>query len=86
MHLVWTSEAIRKLEDIRDYLAVEQQAPKILDHPLSGRQGVPDYDDPGVREVLVNPYRMIYYVQEDVVHILKLKLLGLCRGFHTTWT
>lgn len=86
MRLVWTSEAIRKLEDIRHYLEIEQQAPvaainmirrlvdrapKILDNPLSGRR-VPDYNDPKVRELLVNPYRMIYYVTDNDVYILSV--------------
>ena len=86
MRLVWTSEAIRKLEDIHYYLEVKQQAPiaaanvitrlvnrapKISDAPLSGRR-VPDYDDDKVREVLVNPYRIIYFVKANDVSILSV--------------
>lgn len=84
MRLVWTEEAIRKLEDIRDYLAIDQKAPEaafetvkklvnrapvILDQPRAGRQ-VPDYQDPLVREILINPYRMIYCLKDDQVFIL----------------
>ncbi len=86
MRLIWTSEAIRKLEDIRYYLEVEQQEPvaainmmsrlvnraaTILDAPLSGRR-VPDYNDANVREVLVNSYRIIYYVTDNEIAILSV--------------
>ena len=84
MRLVWTEEAIRKLEDIRDYLAIDQKAPEaafntvnkiinrapdILDQPRVGRQ-VPEYQDPDVRELLIDPYRLIYLLQEDDIFIL----------------
>ncbi|MEO0442601.1 MAG: type II toxin-antitoxin system RelE/ParE family toxin [Pseudomonadota bacterium] len=66
MEVIWTQEALERLEDIRYYLAVKQhapvvardmidkllaRAPQIQDMPLSGRQ-VPDYHDPNVREQL----------------------------------
>jgi addiction module RelE/StbE family toxin len=84
MRLVWSAEAIRKLEDIRDYLSIEQKAPEaafnvvsnlvgrapdILEHPKAGRQ-VPEYQHPSVREILINPYRMIYSLQDDQILIL----------------
>ena len=60
-NLVWTEEAIRKLEDIR--------APDILDQPRAGRQ-VPEYQDPDLRELLIDPYRMIYQLEGEQVSIL----------------
>ena len=84
MRLVWTEEAIRKLEDSRDYLAIDQKAPEaafdtvsrivnrapdILDQPRAGRQ-VPEYQDPDLRELLIDPYRMIYQLEGEQVSIL----------------
>lgn len=36
------------------------------------RYPVPDYDDDKVREVLVNPYRIIYFVKANDVSILSV--------------
>jgi len=86
MSVVWTQEALERLEDIQYYLAVKQQAPiaaremierllartpQIEDMPLSGRQ-VTDYEDPNVREQLENPYRIIYQITDDTVYILSV--------------
>ena len=79
-------EAIQKLEDIQYYLEVTQKAPeaalamvrriilrvpKILNTPLSVHTVV-DYDDNQVRQVHENPYRIIYYVTEEVIYILSI--------------
>lgn len=86
MRLVWTQEAITKLENIHHYLAEKEKAPEvaravvarliarapgILDMPLAGKQ-VPDYNDANVREIQENPYRIIYYLGEDTIYILSV--------------
>ena len=69
MELIWTQEALERLEDIQYYLTVGQKAPvvakemlhrlqsrtlQIQSMPLSGKQ-VPNYEDPTVREKLESP-------------------------------
>jgi len=86
MEVIWTQEALERLEDIQYYLAVEQKAsqaagsmiskiisrtPQISEMHFSGR-AVPDYEDPKVREQLENPYRIIYLISSDSIYILSV--------------
>jgi len=86
MKVVWTEEALERLEDIQYYLAINQKAPaaadevmgrlfsripQIQDMPLSGRQ-VSDYDNLNVRELLENPYRIIYFIDNQTIYILSV--------------
>lgn len=86
MNVIWTQEALERLEDIQYYLAIEEKAPvaakqmigrliaripQISDMPLSGRI-VPDYSDPKVREQLETPYRMIYLITDSAIYVLSV--------------
>lgn len=86
MDVIWTQEALDRLDDIEYYLAVEQQvpqaakhllsrifdrAPQIAEMPLSGRM-LPNSDDPNVREQLENPYRIIYLIEPEIIYILSV--------------
>lgn len=86
MEVVWTQEALERIEDIKHYLAIEQQAPQaandqldrllsrllqIQDMPLSGRE-VSDYQDQHIREQLENPYRIIYMIKEQKIYLLSI--------------
>ncbi|MBL4828263.1 MAG: type II toxin-antitoxin system RelE/ParE family toxin [Spongiibacteraceae bacterium] len=86
MDVIWTPEAIDRLEDIHYYLKIKQKAPiaaqemvrrlvsrvpQISDMPLSGRQ-VADYDNPSVREVIESSYRIIYQVADNAIYILSI--------------
>jgi len=77
--LWWSLQALRDLEAIREYIAVD--SPRYADlvveriiaaverlraFPESGRV-VPERSDPQIREVVVRPYRVVYrYRQEEV--------------------
>lgn len=66
MEVIWTQEALERLEDIQYYLAVQEKAPQaaqdtlerifaresqIKEMPLSGRV-VPDYNISNIRELI----------------------------------
>jgi len=82
--IIWTHEALERLEDIQYYLAVQQKAPQaahemidrligrvpqIQEMPLSGRE-VPNYGILNIREQLEPPYRIIYMITEDSVYVM----------------
>jgi len=86
MRIVWTQEALERLEDIQYYLAVKQSAPQaaqdmidkligklpqIEDMPFSGKE-LADHSHPNIRELLENPYRIIYYVDGDVIYLISI--------------
>jgi len=80
--VVWTETAWSDLEQIvihiaRDspnYAAAFAREATTASRSLSqfsnrGRK-VPEFDDPGVREIFVRSYRLIYTVREDALYIL----------------
>jgi len=86
VEVIWTQEALERLEDIQYYLAVQERAPqaalasveKILareaqigELPLSGRM-VADYKLHNLREVLEGSYRIIYSIQSDRILIISV--------------
>lgn len=77
MRVVWTDRAKLRLQDIRRHIA--QDAPRAADKlllrmidrsqqlaelPWSGR-AVPEFRRDDIRELLVQPYRIIYFLQLD---------------------
>jgi toxin ParE1/3/4 len=86
MEVIWTQEALERLEDIYHYLAVQEHAPqaardvlnRILERdtqiqqmPQSGRV-VPDFNSPNLRELLEGSYRIIYLIQSDRILIISV--------------
>jgi toxin ParE1/3/4 len=84
MILEWTGRAIKEVSAARDYLAATSPidaltiTTRILDradefpaNPYTGPE-VPEYGDPNVREIFVDPYRVVYELVGDVVRILAL--------------
>ncbi|WP_419812523.1 type II toxin-antitoxin system RelE/ParE family toxin [Bacterioplanoides sp.] len=86
MEIIWTQEALERLEDIQYYLAVQERSPQaakqtldrifvreaqIREMPFSGRV-VPDYDAANLRELLEGSYRIIYMIQDDRILILSV--------------
>jgi addiction module RelE/StbE family toxin len=80
--VVWTQEAIARLEDIEAYIARDSpaaakktvakllaRARQLQTAARSGRE-VPDYRHEDIRELLERPYRIIYHVAADRVTIL----------------
>ena len=42
---------------------------QIAAHPLSGRK-VPEYDSEAIRELIEQPYRVIYRIKQDQIDVL----------------
>ena len=80
--IIWSPRSLRDVEAIRDYIA--QDSPRVADlvvariirtverlktFPESGRK-VPERNDPGIREVIEPPYRVVYRLREGDVEIV----------------
>jgi addiction module RelE/StbE family toxin len=79
--LLWSPQALRDLESIRDYIAADSPqyaalvverivvgVERLRDFPESGRI-VPERNDREIREVIVRPYRIVYRLRPGVVEI-----------------
>jgi len=81
----WSPVAIRELQSIHEYIAVDSQlyADRMIDriiervemlesHVLIGRI-VPEFDKPYIRELIEGSYRIVYMVEDEnnvsIVHI-----------------
>ena len=80
--IIWTAEALNTLEEIAEYIAVssETAASKLVvrvfektdrleQFPKSGRL-VEELREMAYREVIVNPCRVIYKIDNETVYIL----------------
>lgn len=78
----WTQSAWNDLEEAADYIAKDspyyaaafvleaRDASRILkSQPQIGRV-VPELNNPGIRELLIRSYRLIYQIKEDTVYII----------------
>jgi addiction module RelE/StbE family toxin len=79
--VVWSPEAERDLQSIRDYIAHDSQryaelvvrriiagVERLSIFPESGRV-VPELDTPTIREVIVDIFRVVYRYRGDLVEI-----------------
>ncbi|MDM8536108.1 type II toxin-antitoxin system RelE/ParE family toxin [Desulfobacterales bacterium HSG17] len=48
---------------------ITRRSEQIADHPYSGRK-VPEYDVEYIRELIENPYRIIYRIKREQIHVL----------------
>ncbi len=83
--ILWTGPALIDLRSVRDDIAAEgkpaaakRMAKKIRNcvlrlqaHPHSGRS-VPEFPGAGYREVIVNPYRVVYELADNKVVVLRV--------------
>lgn len=82
MKIKWSVPAVDDLESIRDYIARDsalyassfiEKILKIIDmleeFPEIGRE-VPEADDPNIRELLFQNYRIMYRVLHDAIQII----------------
>jgi addiction module RelE/StbE family toxin len=80
--VVWTRPALNDVLQIRDYIAADSTryarvvaerlfaaVDRLVEFPLSGRI-VPELDGTSFREVISQPYRIVYRVRADIVAIL----------------
>jgi toxin ParE1/3/4 len=82
MRVVWTEEAVRRLAEIEDYVAWDNQsaAAALIDKlinravdlerfPKMGRK-VPEIDADHIRELIEGNYRIVYRLKKQTVEIL----------------
>ncbi len=80
--LIWSPQAIRDIESIRDYIAddsvfyadlvaarIVSAVERLREFPESGRL-VPERSRTGIREIIVKPYRVVYRYDSDQVEIV----------------
>ena len=79
MRVHWTNNAIEHLVNIYEYIAlnsptyakqmvnrIARRSAQIGDQLFSGRQ-VPEYQANDIRELIENPYRIIYRLKQDQI-------------------
>jgi toxin ParE1/3/4 len=82
MRVVWTTRAASRLQDILEYIALDQpenaerwvdqlieRGDSLSDNASRGRM-VPEFKDPAIREVFEGDYRIIYWLLGDRLDIL----------------
>lgn len=76
MEVIWTNQAIRKVNEIGNQIArdnysaadkwvreIFSKTDQLIDHPRSGRM-VPEYNEPDLREIITGNYRIIYRIRD----------------------
>lgn len=79
--IIWTQDGIDRLEDIVSYIAkdsvyyasnfaknVVSKIENLLDFPCMGRV-VPEYNNPKIREIIYQSYRIVYKIKGRAVYI-----------------
>jgi len=82
MRVHWTNNAIEHLANIYEYIAlnsptytklmvdrITRRSAQICDQPFSGRQ-VLEYQADDIRELIENPYRIIYRLKQDQIDVV----------------
>ncbi|TVQ65885.1 MAG: type II toxin-antitoxin system RelE/ParE family toxin [Balneolaceae bacterium] len=77
MEIVWTKQALQKLNKFVDYIARDDAATaekwalkliektdQLIEQPESGRI-VPEYNEPNLRELIFGNYRVIYRIRKE---------------------
>lgn len=94
--IVWSPESRADLRQIEAYIAassplnaqrvierIREAATKLVDFPYAARM-VPELQDAERRETFVHEYRLMYRVEDDTIHILRVvhgrRLLGNVSG------
>lgn len=80
--LIWTEPALRDLEEIAEYIALDnpaaarklvqavfRKAERLQQYPRSGRKP-PEIKDTTYREVIVGPCRVFYKVDKERIYLL----------------
>jgi len=77
VEIVWTNQALQKLNKFVDYIAKDdvataekwalkliEKTEQLIDQPESGRI-VPEYNESNLRELIVGNYRLIYRIRKE---------------------
>lgn len=78
MEIVWTKQALYKLNKFVDYIAQDnvltaemwvleliEQTDQLITQPESGRI-VPEYNEPNLRDLIFGNYRIIYRIRKEL--------------------
>jgi plasmid stabilization system protein ParE len=85
MKIVFTDSAFSDLEAIREYyleegvpnvgeefvISIISHVQTLKQHPDIGRL-VPEFDNPKIRELIHSPFRVVYFREKTVVHIVRV--------------
>lgn len=84
VEIKWTNNALEELDDIALYISRDSpkyaeilisQIYEMVDHlkqfPKIGRK-VPEYNNPNLREILYNNYRIIYLIKKEHLEIISI--------------
>ena len=85
MELLLSDSALSDLKEIKSFyhdqgvpnVALEHiktvlsKAENLLTHPGMGRV-VPEFNEPNIRELIVNPYRVVYLQGKDYIQIIRV--------------
>jgi addiction module RelE/StbE family toxin len=82
MKLIWTDEALEKLDSIEQFIAQDSPAraqefidfliksgESIANNPESGRI-VPEIANQAIREIIVRKYRIVYRIKDNTIEII----------------
>jgi len=82
--ILWTKAAKSDIKLIKNYISNDSinyanfmvdriltNISRLATFPESGRY-VPEFEDNRIRELIVNPYRIIYLIKDDTVFILTI--------------
>tara|TARA_R110000868_G_scaffold345959_1_gene607010 strand:- start:606 stop:893 length:288 start_codon:yes stop_codon:yes gene_type:complete len=84
MKVIWTAKAERQLDQIFEYIASDSElyayrlvnqiinrAESLSEFPKKGQQ-VPEYQRKDIRQIIVKPYRVVYFLKDQAVEILSI--------------
>lgn len=82
--IVITETAYTDLEDIENYISQDSPAiarrfimrifdkiDQLYEYPYSGKP-VSEFNDPSIKELLLNKYRIIYQVNDNIINVLRV--------------
>ncbi|MCD6117941.1 type II toxin-antitoxin system RelE/ParE family toxin [bacterium] len=85
MRIIWSPLAVARIEEISDYIALDnieasikwvedvfQLVDNLRDYPESGRV-VPEIDKESIREIIFGNYRIVYNVDIEIISILTVR-------------
>ncbi len=84
VEIIWTETALADIEEFAEYIALSSslaakklvqkifdKTVRLIEHPESGNAPL-ELKDLGYREILVNPVRVIYKIDNDRVYIIHI--------------
>ncbi len=84
MRIIWTEQAVEKLEEYADYIAldkpnaalkwaekIQKSVANLQKFPKLGRE-VPEIRRPEIRELIEGEYRIIYRLETNIISVLTI--------------